>query len=156
MADTYDTDTRSRTMRQVKGRDTAPELLLRRAMFAIGIRGWRCHRTDLPGSPDITFGRHRLVIFVDGAFWHGHPSKYWRGRSGEYWDRKIGRNIERDKEATDHLVRDGWSVLRFWDFEIEDNPPAVAIRVKEALEHAQSGMRVLEVHEMGLADGPSS
>lgn len=154
MADTYDADTRSRTMRRVKGRDTSPEMLLRRAMFAIGIRGWRCHRSDIPGNPDITFGKYRLVIFVDGAFWHGHPSKYWLGRSGEYWDLKIGRNIERDKRVTKKLVEDGWNVLRFWDFEVEAGPTEIARRVKTVLERVSGGEHVVEVHEMEMAEDP--
>ena len=76
------------------------------------------------------------------------------GRSGAYWDRKISRNIERDKVVTEQLVESGWSVLRFWDFEIENDPPKVANQVKAALERAGRGERVVEVHEMLLADGP--
>lgn len=58
-------------MAAVRGHDTKPELLLRRTMWAMGVRGWRVHRRDLPGTPDLAFGRVRLAVFVDGAFWHG-------------------------------------------------------------------------------------
>ncbi len=130
MADTYPPETRSRVMRRVRGKDTTPEVALRRALWAQGIRGWRLHRRDLPGTPDLAFGGTlRLAVFVDGAFWHGHPEKYWPGRSGEYWDKKIARNIERDGEVNASLARLGWTVLRLWDFDVLRNPSAAANRV---------------------------
>jgi DNA mismatch endonuclease, patch repair protein len=119
VTDTYSSEIRSRVMAQVKARDTKPELLLRRALYAQDVRGWRCHRTSLPGKPDLAFGRARLAVFVDGAFWHGHPSKWWPGRSGPYWDKKISRNIERDRKADQELRDSGWIVMRFWDFEVQ-------------------------------------
>lgn len=79
------------------------------------------------------FGRYRLAVFVDGAFWHGHPDKYWKGRSGPYWDAKIGRNMERDQLVNRELTAAGWRVLRLWDFEIERDPLAAAQRVRSAL-----------------------
>ena len=154
MPDTYDAETRSEVMRRVKGRDTKPEILLRKALFAIGLRGWRCHRSDLPGKPDLVFGKARLAVFVDGAFWHGHPSKYWRGRSGDYWDKKISRNIERDRVATQELLAQGWNVIRFWDFEVESDPYEAALRVKEAIQKIRAGVPVTEIGEMSLAEGP--
>lgn len=154
MPDTYGSDTRSEVMRRVKGRDTGPELMLRKALFAIGVRGWRCHRPGVPGKPDLSFGRGRLVVFVDGAFWHGHPSKYWRGRSGAYWDKKIERNIERDRETNQQLVEAGWSVVRIWDFEVEKDPIVAATRVKNALERSRRGDQVVEVEEVALLEAP--
>jgi DNA mismatch endonuclease (patch repair protein) len=122
-------------MSRVRGRDTGPELLLRRALFALGVRGWRCHRANLPGKPDIAFGRSRLAVFVDGAFWHGHPSRYWQGRSGPYWDAKIARNQARDRRVDAELQAQGWSVLRLWDFEVEADPAAAAQRVRDLLDN---------------------
>lgn len=133
MADTYAPEVRSRVMARVKGRDTGPELALRRALFAEGIRGWRCNRKTLPGKPDLAFGRAHLAVFVDGGFWHGHPSKYWQGRSSSYWDKKIRRNQERDRRVTSELEGLGWTVLRFWDFEIEKELAAAVEQVKVAL-----------------------
>lgn len=126
MPDTYGPDVRSRVMAAVRGANTTPELALRRALYALGIRGWRCHRRDLPGRPDIAFGRVKLAVFVDGAFWHGHPRKYWPGRSGPYWDAKIARNRARDERVNVALEAIGWKVLRLWDFEIEADPVAAA------------------------------
>lgn len=117
-------------MASVGSSNTGPEIALRKALFSIGVRGWRCNVKDLPGTPDIVFRKARLAIFVDGAFWHGHPSKYWKGRSGEYWDAKIQRNIERDRRVDESLKNLGWRVVRFWDFEIAENP----IRVAESIE----------------------
>jgi DNA mismatch endonuclease, patch repair protein len=120
-------------MASVKGRDTGPEIALRRALYRAGVRGWRCHRAGLPGKPDLAFGRARLAIFVDGGFWHGHPSKYWPGRSGAYWDAKIARNQLRDRRVDAELVAAGWRSLRMWDFEVERDPDGAAKRVIEAL-----------------------
>ena len=139
MADTYPPEVRSRVMARVKGRDTGPELSLRRALFKIGVRGWRCHRKNLPGKPDLAFGRARLAVFVDGGFWHGHPSKWWPGRSGLYWDRKISRNIVRDRAADAELRQLGWGVLRLWDFEVNADPEAAARRVATELARADLG-----------------
>ena len=88
----------------------------------------------LPGKPDLVFSRAKLAVFVDGAFWHGHPTKYWQGRSGPYWDQKIARNQERDKEHNRTLRGMGWHVVRIWDFEVLSDPLAAAKKVKGTLE----------------------
>ncbi len=133
MSDIFTPTERSRVMSRVKNRDTEPELALRRALWALGVRGWRCHRQDLPGTPDIAFGARKLAVFVDGAFWHGHPSKYKAGQSGEFWDRKIARNIGRDREVDRELARRGWTVLRIWDFAIREDAVGAARRVESLL-----------------------
>lgn len=120
-------------MSRVRGRDTGPELRLRRALYALGVRGWRCHRKDLPGRPDLAFGRARLAIFVDGGFWHGHPSKWWPGRSGDYWDAKIAKNQVRDRRVDEELAALGWRILRMWDFEVDSDPEEAARRVQSEL-----------------------
>jgi DNA mismatch endonuclease (patch repair protein) len=118
-------------MARVRTRNTAPEVELRRALYAAGLRGWRLHRR-LPGKPDLAFGRARLAVFVDGAFWHGHPD-YYRGQSGAFWDAKIKRNRERDERVNCELQEAGWQVLRFWDFEVERDCAGCVRRVREAL-----------------------
>lgn len=133
MPDTYSKEVRSRVMARVRSRDTGPEVALRQAMYALGLRGWRCHRRALPGTPDIAFGRARLAVFVDGAFWHGHPSRYKEGQSGAYWDEKIQRNRERDRRVDRELKRIGWTVLRLWDFEVLRDPVGTAVRVQHEL-----------------------
>jgi DNA mismatch endonuclease (patch repair protein) len=133
MPDTYSAEVRSRVMARVKDRDTSPELALRRALYSIGVRGWRCHRKDVPGKPDLVFGPAKIAVFVDGAFWHGHPDKYWQGRSGPYWDAKIERNMTRDRRVNKELGDAGWKVIRMWDFEVLRDPLQAARRVRAEL-----------------------
>jgi DNA mismatch endonuclease, patch repair protein len=120
MTDFLSPQTRSRVMSRIRSKDTKPELLLRRELHRQGIRGWRCHAKAVAGKPDIAFTRWRVAVFVDGCFWHGHPDFFTPGKSGAYWDAKIARTQERDRIANETLAADGWTVLRFWDFEVED------------------------------------
>jgi DNA mismatch endonuclease (patch repair protein) len=118
VADPLDQAKRSALMSRVRTRDTAPELALRRALWASGVRGWRLHPRRVVGRPDFAWLGRRIAVFVDGAFWHGHPDYYW-GQSGKFWDEKIERNRKRDEKVTGELLEEGWTVLRFWDFEVE-------------------------------------
>lgn len=121
-------------MAAVRREDTKPELLLRRALRRAGLRGYRLHRKDLPGTPDLAWIGRRVAVFVDGAFWHGHPSAFTKGKSGEFWDQKIETNVQRDRRVDAALEADGWKVLRFWDFEVDNDIEACVSRVREALE----------------------
>src|SRR5689334_12677307 len=76
---------RSRTMSRIRAKGTKPELILRRGLWRRGIRGYRLHRRDVPGNPDVAWITAKVAVFVDGAFWHGHPSAYTPGKSGPYW-----------------------------------------------------------------------
>lgn len=117
-------------MAAVRRADTVPELALRRALWSVGLRGWRNDVRGLPGRPDICFTCVRLAIFVDGAFWHGHASKYRLGIAGDYWDAKIQGNRLRDRLANRVLRKLGWEVLRIWDFEVTKDAMTVARRVR--------------------------
>src|SRR3954466_10144693 len=136
VADFLSKETRSRVMARIRSRDTSPELALRRALYAAGIRGWRCHARHIAGRPDIAFIRWQVAVFVDGCFWHGHPDFFTPGKSGEYWDAKIERTKERDREANKTLASTGWTVLRFWDFEVESGVDSCAAAVMAALDRA--------------------
>jgi DNA mismatch endonuclease, patch repair protein len=118
MVDTRTKVDRRRIMAAVRQRDTMPEMELRRALFSAGIRGWRCNYGRVPGRPDIAWPSMRVALFVDGAFWHGHPSRHRPGRSGKYWDVKIAGNVARDRRVDGELRMAGWEVIRIWDFEI--------------------------------------
>jgi DNA mismatch endonuclease, patch repair protein len=133
MPDSLDPAARSRLMSRVRVRDTAPELLLRRALWAAGVRGWRLHVKRLPGKPDLAFIGVKLAVFVDGAFWHGHPA-YYHGQSGPFWDAKIATNRERDARVNAQLAALGWEVVRLWDFEVEKDIAGCVARVAAALE----------------------
>ncbi len=132
-------ETRSRVMSRIRSRDTKPELALRSALHAAGIRGWRCHPKGIPGKPDVAFTRWRVAVFVDGCFWHGHPDFFTVGKSGAYWDAKIARTKERDRLANEALEMAGWTVLRFWDFEVENGLEECVDEVEAAL--VESGAR---------------
>ena len=120
-------------MRAVKSRDTTPELALRGALSAAGVRGYRLHRKNLPGRPDIAFGRARLAVFVDGAFWHGHESKPLPATNRNYWKAKIDRNVARDRAADASLAAMGWTVIRIWDFEVRQDADTPAEAIKRLL-----------------------
>src|SRR4051812_49147587 len=113
LTDFLSKQTRSRVMSRIRSKDTKPELALRKALYARGIRGWRCHPKGLAGKPDLAFTRWRIAVFVDGCFWHGHPDFFTPGKSGAYWDAKIARTQERDRLANEALTADGWQVFRF-------------------------------------------
>lgn len=124
-------------MSAVKSRNTGPELELRKALYGYGIRGWRCNYKRAPGRPDIAWPSRRVAVFVDGAFWHGHPSRHKPGRSGKYWDRKIEQNVERDRRVDRELRDKGWEVLRIWDFEIRKDLASAVERVVKALDRSE-------------------
>lgn len=132
MADHLTPGSRSALMSRVRTRGTAPELALRKVLWAQGVRGWRLHPKGVPGKPDLAWVGRRLAVFVDGAFWHGHPD-YYRGQSGRFWDAKIERNRARDQRVNEELAGLGWTVIRVWDFEIEHDPVHCARRVAAAL-----------------------
>jgi len=121
-------------MAAIRSTDTKPEVLLRRSLWRLGLRGWRCQwRGPGGGRIDVAFTRWRVAVFADGVWWHGHPSKWQPGRRPGYWDDKIRRNIKRDRAQDAALAAAGWTVLRFWDFEIEQDAAGVGLRVVEAL-----------------------
>jgi DNA mismatch endonuclease, patch repair protein len=112
---------RSRIMRAVKGRDTAPEMMVRRLIHGMGYR-FRLHCKDLPGKPDLVFPRLRKVVFVHGCFWHGHDCP--RGRrvptqNRNYWTVKIACNKERDKRSRSALRKLGWRNLSIWECKLK-------------------------------------
>ncbi|MGA0603395.1 very short patch repair endonuclease [Caulobacter sp. KR2-114] len=120
--DVYGAEKRSAVMRRVKGRDTTPELKVRRLLTSLGAR-YRLHRADLPGKPDIVLPGRRLVVFVHGCFWHGHDCA--RGArvpkaNRDYWLGKVGRNRERDTAHRAALQAAGWRVETVWECELKD------------------------------------
>jgi len=123
-------------MSRVRSKDTLLELTLRRALWASGLRGWRCHVRGVFGTPDLVWKGRRVAVFVDSAWWHGHPSRWRRGRLSAWWDAKIERNRARDEEVNERLQADGWIVMRIWDFEVERELDRCVARVRKALELA--------------------
>lgn len=112
---------RSRCMAAVKGKDTKPELIVRKYLFSRGLR-FRVQVRKLPGTPDIVLPKYKTVIFVNGCFWHGHEGcKYFRlpKSNVEFWKDKIERNIERDTRNEAELKAFGWRLIRVWECDIK-------------------------------------
>ncbi|WP_332766143.1 very short patch repair endonuclease [Phenylobacterium sp.] len=123
MTDVYPPEKRSAVMRRVKGRNTTPELKVRKVLTALGAR-YRLNRKDLPGSPDIVLPGRRLAIFVHGCFWHGHDCA--RGSrvpkaNRDYWVGKVARNRARDVAASEALAAKGWRVETIWECDLKDD-----------------------------------
>jgi DNA mismatch endonuclease (patch repair protein) len=116
MADIVDAATRSRMMSGIRGKDTAPEMQVRRFLHEQGFR-YRLHRKDLPGVPDIVLPKYHAVIFVHGCFWHGHDCKYFKppATRSEFWASKIARNRQNDKKSKEALLQGGWRVAIIWE-----------------------------------------
>ena len=111
--------------RHNKAKDTIPEMLLRKALWNRGLR-YRLHVTQLPGKPDIVFSKERVVIFIDGDFWHGRnwdqlEKKLKHRANAEYWIAKIRYNRTRDREQSQALEQQGWTVIRFWETDVTKN-----------------------------------
>lgn len=122
--DNVEAKVRSRMMSSIRGKDTKPELIVRRYLHASGFR-FRLHRKDLPGRPDLILPKWRVALFVHGCFWHGHRNcRYFRfpRTRPEFWEVKIQGNRERDTRAERLLSEQGWRVLRIWECALRDCP----------------------------------
>ena len=125
-------------MQRIRSKDTSIEIRLRKAVWHEGIR-YRKNYNKLPGKPDIAITKYRIAIFCDSTFFHGRDFETRKKPSTnrEYWDAKIQRNIERDRE-NDRIIRAmGWTVLRFWDTEINKNLEGCLQTIKEAVLQAK-------------------
>lgn len=116
MADIVPAHVRSRMMSGIRGKDTKPELLVRKALHAAGFR-YRLHERTLPGKPDMVFPKYSAVVFIHGCFWHGHDCHLFRMPSTrtEFWQAKISGNVARDVRATALLRETGWRVGTVWE-----------------------------------------
>lgn len=118
MTDVMTPAQRSRCMAKIQGKNTAPETVLRTALWATGLR-YRIH-AKLPGKPDIVFPRAKIVVFIDGCFWHRCPLHGAMPRSNaEFWERKLNGNVVRDRRNEETLKRLGWYVVRYWEHQVE-------------------------------------
>jgi len=115
---------RKKNMQHIRSKDTEAEILLRKALWRKGFR-YRKNVKDLPGKPDIVFTKHKIVIFVDGDFWHARGHEKNPGEqidtNKNYWIDKLKRNVARDRYVNDLLFEQGWLVLRFWESDIKNN-----------------------------------
>lgn len=129
MADVHDIATRSYNMSRIKGKDTKPEMLIRKYLHAHGLR-YRLHNKNLLGKPDLTFKKHHVVIFENGCIWHGHKGcRYFvlpKTRTA-WWQEKIDQIIKRDSTAIQHLIELGWKPITIWECELKLDKRSVSL-----------------------------
>lgn len=132
MSDVLTSEQRRHCMSRNRGTRTGPEEMLRKALWASGLR-YRIHH-GLPGKPDVVFPARRLVVFVDGCFWHGCPIHYQApSNNAAFWAAKIETNRNRDAEVAGQLEALGWRVMRFWEHEVKSDLPDCVSLIREAL-----------------------
>ena len=121
MADKFTSAKRSEIMSRIGGRNTAPELRVRRLLHALGFR-FRLHRDDLPGKPDVVLPRYHKIVLIHGCFWHAHagcPRAVLPTTNTPFWERKIGDNKKRDQRVRRQLRALGWEVLTLWQCQLK-------------------------------------
>lgn len=133
MADVLTKKQRSYNMARIKSKNTGPELTLRKLLSKNKALGYRLHY-KIFGKPDLVFPRKRLVVFIDGCFWHKCPDCFVKPTSRiKFWKEKIRNNIKRDKEVNKFLVQNNWKVLRIWEHELRENADKVYSKIIKQL-----------------------
>ena len=140
MVDVVSPDKRSEMMSGIKGKNTKPEIIVRKALFKRGFR-YRLHKKGLPGKPDIVFPKYKAVIFVNGCFWHGHDCHLfkWPKSNPEFWKEKINGTIERDKRNHKKLQDSGWRIYTIWECSLKGKSPDDINREIDKLETWMTG-----------------
>lgn len=134
IVDNVDPATRSRIMSRIRGKDTTPELSLRRALFGLGVR-YRVHNRRVPGTPDISHTKTRVAVFVDGCFWHGCPQHYSTPASRqEYWAGRLAYNKDLRQRVKARLLAGNWEALEFWECEVKRDADEAAARISQAIQ----------------------
>ena len=138
MSDFLSPGDRSRMMSRVRGRNTRPELYVRRAVWSYGFR-YRLHLSSLPGTPDLVLPKYRLAVFVHGCFWHQHgcPKSKRPSTNREFWDRKLDGNVDRDVRDRTRLENMGWFVVVIWECSLESGTENLLMQLKRAREHLE-------------------
>ncbi|WP_457071095.1 very short patch repair endonuclease [Hymenobacter sp. UYAg731] len=125
----------TKTMQGNKSKDSKPELLLRKSLWSAGVRGYRLHRKDLPGKPDLIFTAKKLVVFVHGCYWHSCPiCAIARPKHNEtYWNEKLAGNSSRDARNAQRLAELGWRVHTVWECQVKSSPGEAIQQIKDLL-----------------------
>lgn len=160
MADVMTPEQRSRCMAAVKGKDTKPEMIVRKYLFSRGMR-FRVQVRKLPGNPDIVLPKYKTAIFVNGCFWHGHEGcKYFRLPKSniEFWKEKIERNIERDRESMQALLDLGWKIIRVWECELRNkaNRENTLNKIYKSITSSESTRYSFEETDIPMAAEPEA
>jgi DNA mismatch endonuclease, patch repair protein len=133
MVDCLTKEQRSYCMSQIKSKNTKAELLLRKTLWLNGIRNYRI-KNNIYGNPDLVFTTSKLVVFIDGCFWHKCPYHFIRPKTrSDFWDIKISQNVKRDKKVIKKLRDDGWIVMRFWEHSIKKDVVKCILKIRNRL-----------------------
>ncbi len=137
MSDVLSEKQRSYCMSKIKGRDTKPELIIRKLLWS---KGYRYRKNNkLPGKPDLVFTSAQVAVFIDGCFWHRCPIHYVAPKTrAMFWEAKIQGNVDRDRRNNYALKDMGWKVIRFWEHQIYDDVESCAKIVMEALKKSEA------------------
>lgn len=137
MADVHSKEVRSYNMSRIRGKDTKPEMIVRKRLFSMGFR-YRIHDKSIAGKPDITLPRYKTAVFINGCFWHGHQGcKYFvlpKTRT-EWWTSKISNTIINDLKVTELIRQKGWQVITIWECELKKN------QIENTIERLASSIR---------------
>ena len=122
MADIKSKEARSKNMSAIKGKNTKPEVIVRKYLFSQGLR-YRKNVSKLPGKPDIVLTKYKTVVFINGCFWHLHNCKYfvWPKQNADFWKEKLLGNTERDNKNYSSLIAEGWQVLIVWECQLKQS-----------------------------------
>ncbi len=151
MTDIVDSQTRSRMMAGIRGKDTKPELALRQSLHALGFR-YRLHAKGIPGKPDLVLPKYKTVIFVHGCFWHRHPGCRYASTPTtrtEFWESKFSANVARDSAVRSALLLAGWRVATIWECALRTEAGVAVVR-DVVSGWLQGDGRELEVGEMDI------
>jgi len=135
----YATESSSKLMSKIRGKNTQSEIQLRKVLWSLGLR-YRKNDPRLPGKPDIVLPKYRVVIFIDGEFWHGHN---WENKklaiksNPSFWIPKIERNMQRDQINNELLKTQGWTVFRFWDLEVKKEFGVCLKKILDFVDYSQ-------------------
>ena len=148
--------TRSQNMSRIRARNTKPEILVRKELWARGVR----YRTDFRtpgGRADIAIPARQFAVFVDGCFWHGCPEHYVRPKSSkDFWDKKLKENLERDTRGMLRLLAEGWTVVRLWEHEIREAPQVAIEKTVLALGSRKSDWPLWRVERVDFLEPDGS
>lgn len=137
MADVHTPEVRSYNMSRIKGKDTKPEVSVRKYLFSQGFR-YRKNVRKMPGAPDIVLPKYKTCIFVNGCFWHKHEGcRYfvWPKSNAEFWREKIEKNVARDQKNYDLLRSEGWNIIVVWECEIKHDFESKMTELTEAIKN---------------------
>ncbi len=132
MPDVLNKDQRHRCMSHIRSKDTKPEIIVRKFLFARGYR-YRKNCNRLPGTPDVVMKKYGIVIFIHGCFWHGHSDSHLPKTNTDFWRKKIERNKARDEENRQKLKKMGWSVMTIWECQLKPSVREQTLREMEYL-----------------------